>query len=724
MNHLLVNPCGGWCGFGQRLMTLSPAGICVSVLVWLVLSRCCQPTYSEDLRWDDPDLDRHLRQLDSQDEMDQLSSAAELAGMGARAAPARKRLEQLLDNSNRILQLECLTALGAIGPLARESAPAVARFINSDAAFLQIAALDSLRQIGRVPTDQVPRIRVLVEAADPAISTAAARCLISAVDAPDAAAESLLQTLVKTLQQSRPDVRSESALGLMEAGPRVIPLVQPLLSSDRWPVRIEACRILAHFNADSVGAVPALQVLMHDRVDLVVRAAAEALGEIDGDAVGSLPLLAELLERDSMALRVTALRAMGRFGPQAAGHIHQLTPFLKAPSPMERIAAAEALQGIGGGHEDAIAALLPVLSDPHVHTAAHAAAALAAQGRQAVPSLLPLLQNDRLRNAVLEIFVEMGPAADAALPELLRGVSDGYRNPISRRLALRAIGAMGSHAAEAGPEVIALLRNPAQRELHPAAAWVLGRIGSSDAIPALQQAADSTDQRTQAAAAWALVMLHADDEVLKHKAVPLLLTACDNSLPFVRREALAALAVMGPDALAAVPALMRLATLDVDPVVRAAALHALAEIRPWNAPQRPIVNSDLAALMLTSLQDPAIQVREAACYLAGRMQGEAAAAEMLLRDGLQSGDERHRVLCAWALMQAVPQPASLKVALPWMQRAAEHPDPWIREEAAHALTAAAGNNPEARALLQKLQKDPVASVRSAASSPTHTPLSP
>lgn len=184
----------------------------------------------------------------------------------------------------------------------------MARFINSDAAFLQIAALDSLRQIGRVPDDQVPRIRALVEAADPAISTAAARCLISAVDPPDAAAEVILQTLVNTLQQARPDVRSEAALGLMEAGPRVIPMVQPLLSSDRWPVRIEACRILAHFNADSISAVPSLQVLVHDRVDLVVRTAAEALGEIDGDSVGSLPLLAELLQRDSAALRLTALR--------------------------------------------------------------------------------------------------------------------------------------------------------------------------------------------------------------------------------------------------------------------------------------------------------------------------------------------------------------------------------------------------------------------------------
>jgi HEAT repeat protein len=222
------------------------------------------------------------------------------------------------------------------------------------------------------------------------------------------------------------------------------------------------------------------------------------------------------------------------------------------------------------------------------------------------------------------------------------------------------------------------------------------------------------DERTQAAAAWSLVMLHADDELLRKKAVPLLTGSLDNVQPFVRRESLAALAVLGADAMHAVPAMMRLASTDPDPLVRAAALHAMAEIAPWNSPHRPIVNGDLAALMLTSMQDPAVQVREAACYLAGRMQAEASAAQSLLRDGLHSGDERHRVLCAWALLKTAPQPASLKAALPWMHRAATHPDPWIRVEAASALATAAGNNPEALELLRKLQQDSDGDVRRAA----------
>lgn len=217
-----------------------------------------------------------------------------------------------------------------------------------------------------------------------------------------------------------------------------------------------------------------------------------------------------------------------------------------------------------------------------------------------------------------------------------------------------------------------------------------------------------------AAAAWALVMLHADDELLRKKAVPLLTHAFDNALPFVRRESLAALAVLGAEAMPAVRAMMRLASTDADPLVRAAALQAMAEIAPWNSPHRPIVNGDLAALMLASMQDPAVQVREAACYLDGRMQAEAAAAEQLLRDGLHSGDERHRVLCAWALLKTAPRPNSLKAAMPWMHRAAMHPDPWIRIEAASALAAAAGDNPEARELLKQLQQDSNGDVRKAA----------
>lgn len=662
----------------------------------------------------DLDLERHLQQLESSDEMDQLSAAAELAALGPRAVAARPRLERLLDNSNRILQLECLTALGSLGPLARESAPAVGRFVNSDAAFLQIAALDSLRQIGSVPPALVARIRALADAADVAISTAAARCLISAVDAPDESAEPLLVTLVHNFSAARPDVRGEAALGLMEAGPKVIPLVLPLLNSPRWPVRADTCRILAHFDADSRSAAGAIRLLLSDRVELVVRAAAEAIGEIDGEAVVALPMLAELLRRESDGLRLTAIRAIGRFGSQASAHVPELLPFLRSTSPLERSAAAEALGRIGDGNPDSISALLPLLNDAHLVTAHHAAIAIAAQGSAAVPYLVPRLKNDGQRITALEVLIEMGPAAEQALPELLQGISGGFVGTIPRRLALRAIGEMGSAATAAAPKIQELLESPLQAELHPAAAWVLGRIGSKAAIPTLQQAAESEDQRTRIAAACALVMLRAETDLLKTKAVPLLTEALDNNLSLVRRESLMALAEIGPQALTAVPAVIRLATIDADPDVRAAALNTLAEIGPWTSEQTPIASRDVTALMLTSMEDPSFKVREAACLLAGRMQTAGAAAEQRLRDGLHSGDIRHRVLCAWALLKTVPDTGSLKLALPLMKKAAAHPDPWIRKEAASALSGAAGDNNEARQLLLRLREDIHPSVRHAA----------
>ena len=671
-------------------------------------------TTAQDYDGFDLDLERHLRQLESGDEMDQLSAAAELAALGPRAVAARQRLEKLLDNSNRVLQLECLTALGSLGPLARESAPAVGRFVNSDAAFLQIAALDSLRQIGAVPSELVPRIRALADAADVAISTAAARCLISAVDAPDKAAEPLLVTLVHNFSAARPDVRGEAMLGLMEAGPRVIPLVQPLLSSPRWTVRADTCRILAHFDTDSRGAAGAIRTLLNDRVELVVRAAAEAVGEIDGEAALALPMLTELLRRDSGALRLTAIRAIGRFGSQASAHVPDLLRFLQSTSPLERSAAAEALGRIGGGNSEAITALLPLLNDPHLVTARYAALALAAQGNAAVPYLLPRLKNDRQRITALEVLIEMGPAAETALPALLQGISGEFIGSIPRRLALRAVGSMGPAAANATPQMLELLESPLQAEFHPAAAWVLGRIGSHAAIPALQHAAESEDQQTRTAAAWALVMLRAESELLRTKAVPLLTAALDTNLSLARRESLAALAEIGPDALTAVPAVIRLATTDADPDVRAAALNTLAEIAPWNSQQSPISTRDVAALMLTSMDDPNNKVREAACYLAGKMQTAGAEAELQLRDGMHSGDVRHRVLCAWALLRTAPNAASLKLALPWMKKAVAHPDPWIREEAASALAGAAGEDEEARQMLLKLREDANPGVRRAA----------
>lgn len=161
-------------------------------------------------------------------------------------------------------------------------------------------------------------------------------------------------------------------------------------------------------------------------MELVVRAAAEAIGEIDGEAVVALPMLAELLRRESDGLRLTAIRAIGRFGSQASAHVPELLPFLRSTSPLERSAAAEALGRIGDGNPDSISALLPLLNDAHLVTAHHAAIAIAAQGSAAVPYLVPRLKNDGQRITALEVLIEMGPAAEQALPELLQGISGGF----------------------------------------------------------------------------------------------------------------------------------------------------------------------------------------------------------------------------------------------------------------------------------------------------------
>ncbi|MGV2340792.1 MAG UNVERIFIED_CONTAM: hypothetical protein LVR18_44685 [Planctomycetaceae bacterium] len=54
----------------------------VLMVVVVVVTCGCQPAYSQESHWEDPNLERHLRQLASSDDMDQLSSAAELAGLG------------------------------------------------------------------------------------------------------------------------------------------------------------------------------------------------------------------------------------------------------------------------------------------------------------------------------------------------------------------------------------------------------------------------------------------------------------------------------------------------------------------------------------------------------------------------------------------------------------------------------------------------------------------
>src|SRR5262245_37177086 len=64
--------------------------------------------------------------------------------------------------------------------------------------------------------------------------------------------------------------------------------------------------------------------------------------------------------------------------------------------------------------------------------------------------------------------------------------------------------------------------------------------------------------------------------------VPALVKALKHSEAHVRSDAVADLGLIGPDASAALPALLQLSQRDVDPLIRVAATKSVADIDPKN----------------------------------------------------------------------------------------------------------------------------------------------
>jgi HEAT repeat protein len=184
-------------------------------------------------------------------------------------------------------------------------------------------------------------------------------------------------------------------------------------------------------------------------------------------------------------------------------------------------------------------------------------------------------QDPSVRGAVAEAIGAYGPAAEAAIPALVdalgddgAGVADQARAALSqigvgavqplisslnradsviRIGAVRALGTIGPNARAAGPALVKLLKRETGT-LQAAAAWALGKLRWSEAVPLLLAAIEHSDHELRDSAKFALS--HMGDA-----AVPGLIGKLDHDDLGVRLSVVEALGAIGPAARDAVPAL-------------------------------------------------------------------------------------------------------------------------------------------------------------------------
>ncbi len=666
------------------------------------------PVWAQEAQADTSDMKSLLERLKSRNAEEQIEAVVQLGALGPYAQPAIKPLVELLNTNNPALRYECIMALGQIGTIAHDSADSLTRFLTSDSELLQTAALESLRRIGVASPEAQTQIRRLCSSKSSMLAISAVRCL-DAVAGPD---EKLvldsIPSLVKALGDTRPHVRNEASVTLVEIGPAVISAVAATLSGNDPGIQLKGCEILGQFGPDAASTVPALLTLLKSEDERVLRAAAKALGDIHADPTAVLPALNALLQRSSSSDRITAVRAIADYGPAARGSASLMLGLLADDSIMLRSSAVDALGRTGGTNAEVIDALIRALSDGNAQVTLTAADALSRIGAPAVPALVEKLADKNYRRLVVEVLGEIGAGAESAVPslvELLGNVGDDLELQHEIFIALASIGPKASSATSA---MMKILKDPAAGDTRAGAAYVLARIGEKKALPVLLELIKGANSEAiLRSSAWALVILDPKNAEIADLAMPHLLKATSSDRPLVRKEALAAFGALGPVAAQALPSLIEHAAGDSDVSVRVQALHSLAKIQAPAADALPVA--------VASLESPDSGVRNAARYLLGTLGKEAHETAPLLRESLRRGDELEKLLSAWALVHVAPSNENAQAAIPLLLIALQHADPQVRVESAITLGAIGTGTNEVRAALESAQSDPDPQVTKAVS---------
>jgi len=382
-------------------------------------------------------------------------------------------------------------------------------------------------------------------------------------------------------------------------------------------LRIPAAHVLASpdiQHSAMKGALPALQSLLKDpsaQSHLGLRAAvAFALARIGGADV--VDALLDVVPTYSPGPRNRFAEALGETGPAGVAALQKL---LIHPTRNLQLAVADILGPKSATDPKVVAELIAHLDSPDAGLRARLVAALRWAGpntKDAVSAATRLLRDPDLTvriEAATTVAILGDKEGRAEALAILRAALKDSDAIALLPLTMRGLGLLGPAAAEAVPDLLALLtrHNP---EVRASAAEALGRIGKAakPAVATLTKMIDDPDPRVKAHAAVALWRITGDAKpsvpaLSAALADPVLVLAFEDPrltsnyalrpdvpgpLPPVEANLIGpwdttpvcvirALGEIGPDAKPAADAL-RYAERDSDPTIRAAATEALKKI--------------------------------------------------------------------------------------------------------------------------------------------------
>lgn len=422
-----------------------------------------------------------------------------------------------------------------------------------------------------------------------------------------------VDVLIRELRAIKIERRAQAAEALGQLGSAAAPAVRALTAGlyDPSPVvKIEVLVALRHIGPAARGAVPDLvKIIQGEDSDLYI-GGIEALGAIGPDAAAAAPALIELLKGDDEGVAVSAGLALSRILPDGSDGLKEAVPVLAQALRNEDVGIrSDAVAALATVGKVALPALIDLVAEWKTDgdSAWHAAAALTAMGpvaEPAVPALAAALKSNREEIVIhaAGALGAIGPAAKNAVPQLQKLLAS--KNAVIRTHVASALGDLGPAAEGAVGDLSALLEEP-NAEVRRESAEALGKIGpaAKTAVHALLGALEDDAGAVTVHAALALSRIGPEAvpeliEALKDEPTRQLIVAilgdigepakgavetltgylADPKLdPEFGREVLLALAKIGPEAKAAIPALIKILEDEEHPL-RAGAAFALAKL--------------------------------------------------------------------------------------------------------------------------------------------------
>jgi len=426
---------------------------------------------------------------------------------------AASTLVRLLGYPDRQVRFTAERILGMLGEPATTQLLEVERDTDPESRAAQ------LRALGR--TGSVQALPILVEATHDQsceVRRAAIQALVMAAAPPPVLFPAALEVLGR-----------EDPIGRVS-------LVQAVATESRI---LEDPRIALLVAPDLVPALLARSGRLPDRE----RALIDQLG------AAALPALVECLSHTEKDVRRKAAYRLAAFGPEAGQAVFSLRKAARDEDSRVRGAAVNALSKIVVEKEVLIPLMLEALEDPHWSVRSRAIPALgekAAESAAALEGLRQALVKDpafSVRAQAALSLKELGPAAEPALPELIRALRDEDRQV--RQAAARAIGAIGPGAQDAVPH---LRRAAKRKDLRHYASAALKAIGPPPDLTAREYFDLLGDRHLNSSAQAALQAMGSD-------AVPILIEILQERDEGKQARALSLMRQFGPQAREAIPVL-------------------------------------------------------------------------------------------------------------------------------------------------------------------------